>query len=278
MDGKQQAGQAVADVVPANKNALSQGGAGVSTVKTPDAVNQNTGAQPDPNKKAEESPAYQKRIDELTHRSKSAEEAVKALEIELAELRGRVSQSQESANSNDPWTKLSNAELLQIATSSDYEQSVRSEAIKRYDARQSGVVESLQAERQKAAQAQENFNKVWSMVKSDFGADVDNPASPIRQEAQNVYNSFKEKLGPGIDGNPTYQYLAFQAASQKLNSSSDSKVAELERELAKYKQNQTLESAGGLASDTIADRNRAKFTGTLQEQMKSVTRQLLGIQ
>jgi hypothetical protein len=216
----------------------------------------------------------EKRINDLIGKFKGSEERARALELEIAELRGRVSQGEQV---QDEWSQLSDMDLLTVSAQEDATADQKAEALKRYHQRQEQKLSKLTEGQEAREQLQANISKTWESIREDFGPEVDNKASPIYSKALEVYEQYRAKYGgQQVDTDPRYQRMAFEVASSQMSTSNDSRVAELEAELAKYKQGETIEAAGNLAAQNISRENRSMTSGNANAMGRELAKKLLG--
>lgn len=263
-----------------------QGAAPPAPVSSPEQasglVNDQGAAAPEqPNAAVPEAPEgvserAQKRFEELSSRVKEEAAARHALELEIAELRGRVSQGEQV---KDEWSEFSDEELLTISIQEGADSTQKAEALRRYHARQNEKfkeLERMKQDNETKAQLSQEISKTWEGIVRDFGPEANNQGSELYKKAHEVYSQYREAFGADkVDTNPSYQRMAFEVAHSQVSSPSNQRIAELEAELAKYKQSETIEAAGNLASSHTARDNQAIRGGDIKAKGVDLARRLL---
>lgn len=226
------------------------------------------------NQSPELSDRAQKRFDQLTGKLKGESEARHALELELAELRGRVSQGEQA---QDPWASVSNEELLSISVQENATAEQKAEALRRYNSRIDEKISKFEQRDQAEQQFQAELEKTWEGIRQDFGDAVDDRSSPIYNKATEIYGQYRDKHGANVvDSDPRYQRMAFEVAGNLVSSNSQNEIDQLRAELAKYKQGETIEAAGNLASSSMARTNQAVKSGDAKTMGADIAKRLLG--
>lgn len=264
MTVQQDSGQPAPDSSPEAPNGLGeQGVVAPETNVTDEGVEQPEMSKSD------------KRFNDLIGKLKGESEARKALELELAELRGRVSEQGEKASA-DPWDRYSEEELLSISAQNEATPEQRAEALRRYHARINSKIAALTEDKEAVSQFQAEMNRTWEVIRENYGAEVDNATSPLRQKATEVFGQYREKYGPDVvDRDPRYQLMAFEVAHAEVANPANSKIAELEAEIARLKQGSTIEAAGNLASSGVARTNQNLAKGTANDTAIEISKKLL---
>jgi hypothetical protein len=216
----------------------------------------------------------QERFDSLTGKLKGESEARRALELELAELRGRVSQGEQAS---DPWAKFSDEELLGLTVQEQVSPEQKGEALRRYHQRMNSKLDSLTQDKEAQTHLQNAIDQTWGVIREEYGPDVDNRGSELYQKATDVYGEYRQKWGANtVDSDPRYQLMAFEVAHSQVSSGSGARVAELEAEIARLKQGETIEAAGNLASSGVSRTNRAVNSGDARTMAQDIAKKLLG--
>ena len=265
MAEEQLADQTVPDSSPELNNGLDAQNQGTSA---PEQNVDGGSSEPQLTDRAKE------RFDALTGKLKGESEARRAIELELAELKGRVSQGEQTS---DPWNNFNDEELLAMTVQDDLDQSQKLEAARRYHARTQEKLNSLTEEREAKAQMQANIDQTWETIRDEYGAEVDNRASELYQKANEVFGEYRNKWGANnVDSDPRYQLMAFEVASSQVSDGSTSRIAELEAEVSRLKQGGTIEAAGNLASSGVSRVNRATRDGDAKTMALDIATKMLG--